>query len=135
MVTAVTWSIVTDYLCHNLPRICSICRSHNDFLSSIMAYHMRNNKSNTMSTSDRATTTLQKQMISQPILMGFLLFILSNSVSSCFWSRVVMSVLISRKRGSVRPYNRLFCSSVFMLFVLISAYKYPTRFPYHMIFV
>jgi hypothetical protein len=33
MVTAVTWSIATDYLCHKLPRICSVCRYENSVLS------------------------------------------------------------------------------------------------------
>jgi hypothetical protein len=33
MITTVTWSISTDYLCHKLPRICSVCRYDNSVLS------------------------------------------------------------------------------------------------------
>jgi len=28
-VTTLTWLAVTEYLCHNWPRICSVCRNHN----------------------------------------------------------------------------------------------------------
>ena len=38
-----------EYLCHKWPRICSICRNHNQVFSSFMAYHQVWNNNNTTS--------------------------------------------------------------------------------------
>ena len=42
------------YLCHNWPRICSVCRNHNSVLSPFMTYHGVCNYGNTMGATCRA---------------------------------------------------------------------------------
>jgi len=49
MVITLTWSIVTEYMCHKWPGICSKSRKHLLVLSSFMTYHPVCNWSNTMS--------------------------------------------------------------------------------------
>ena len=44
-----TWLTVTEVLCHNWPRICSVCRNQNPVFSSWLTYHRVCNKSNTTS--------------------------------------------------------------------------------------
>ena len=46
-VATMTWLTATGYLCHKLPRICSVCRNYNLVLSSFMTYHRLCNKSHT----------------------------------------------------------------------------------------
>jgi hypothetical protein len=38
-VATVAWLVITEYLCHKWLLICSVCRNHNPYLSSIMTYH------------------------------------------------------------------------------------------------
>jgi hypothetical protein len=42
-----TWLTVTEYLCHKLPWICSVCRDHNPGLSFFMTSHRVCNNNNT----------------------------------------------------------------------------------------
>jgi hypothetical protein len=42
-----TWVTVTQYMCYKWPRICSVCRYHNQVLSSFMTYQLVCNKNNT----------------------------------------------------------------------------------------
>ena len=46
-VATMTCLAVTEYLCHTLPRLYSVCRYHNSVLFSFMIYHRVSNKSNT----------------------------------------------------------------------------------------
>ena len=39
MFATMTWLIVTEYMCHKPPRLCSFCRNHNPVLSSFMINH------------------------------------------------------------------------------------------------
>ena len=48
-VATMTWLTVTEVLCHNWPRICSVCRNQNPVFSSWLTYHRVCNKSNTTS--------------------------------------------------------------------------------------
>jgi len=44
-----TWLILTENVCHQLPLICSVCRSQNSVhLSSFITYHWIVNRNNTM---------------------------------------------------------------------------------------
>ena len=68
-VTTMTWLTVTEYMCHKLPRICSVCRNHSPVLSSFMTcYHRVCNKSNTMGAKCVAkTATLPGYLGSPPV--------------------------------------------------------------------
>ena len=60
-----------------------------------MTNHLSNNKSNTMSTADRGTTTLPDHMISLPVFNRDHVVHVIHLRDLLFLSRVVMSVLIS----------------------------------------
>ena len=55
-ISSMTWVVVTEYLCHKWPRICSVCRNHNSVLSWFMTYHKVCHKSTTMGATFRAAT-------------------------------------------------------------------------------
>jgi len=78
---------------------CSICRNHNPALSSFMTYHGVCNKNNTLGvTCGAGTAHLSRTAEFAPVLLflvGFVLFMLSNYMSSGFKFRVVMSATIS----------------------------------------
>ena len=52
-----TFRTATKYLCHKLPRICSVCRNYYPVLSSFITYHRICNKSNTTGASCGKWTT------------------------------------------------------------------------------
>jgi hypothetical protein len=46
-VAIMTWLIVTEYLWHKLPQICTVCRNHNLVFTSFVIYYRVYNESNT----------------------------------------------------------------------------------------
>jgi hypothetical protein len=70
--------IVTEYLCHKWPSICSICRNHNPIISLFRTCHQICNECNMMdTTSGVGMLTLPEHLSSPPpplpILVGFVL--------------------------------------------------------------
>ena len=64
-----TWLTATGYLCHNWPRICSVCRNHKSVLSLYMTYHRNfSNGSTTDTTSIAGTENPSKHLSWSPVL-------------------------------------------------------------------
>jgi hypothetical protein len=67
VVSAITCSTVSEYLCHTWPRICSICRNHNPVLSQFLTYRRVWKKSSKMS-----NTCGAQELLTLPVLLRLL---------------------------------------------------------------
>ena len=98
-----TWLTITEYLCHKSPRIYiyiyiySVCRNHNQGLSSFMTYHWICNESNTTSVISAAGTAYISLSVSSGVRVARSLFfcvVFSRSLFHFFILPIVYSVLL-----------------------------------------
>ena len=126
-----TWVTVREYLLHRWPLICSYFLV-TALLSWLITGFATRVAQRSPLTSEAGFVYLSGAPEFTPVLMGFMLLILSNFVFMYLVPCCDVHLVFHVERCSFFFYSHLFCSDscIFMLFVFIYVYSCPTPFSY-----